>query len=471
MVIGILNAISKQQIQLQNHTYCPTLKCRVEDFASAAVCTSCESEDISLTRDSQNCSYDVQKKLDQSEPASYLSEEPTSASLLSNQSISGLTGNYSQFRTFVADAEEGSVLVRNCSFESAGGEPLTLRFRVIPELYSTIEEEGEVHILPIDETKVHTLRKRQTDWKHTMDLHYEYHGGETTVMGVPRNVWTSPRTTKNGTTAYDNLVLPDRISACAFESSWARDEFSNIALSNCFTTSSSLEHLGQLDHFGQVNGTMTKCQLRFCERRYQNISVGPNGMHAEHIQETGTVSRLIMPDLDESGVPREFDTLLGGPFTSFLYNTIRTEHFQYLLSSSLPSSQTDWIDFFERISDVFTQTLQSPFNPNATRIYGDAYGPEIFVRVRWPWFIMPLSLVLASNILLCLTIYHSRKSRYLYKNSIMAILFHGLEGWEAHELLPVQQGRETHRDIMDTSERMVASLRRGKDGILKLKRA
>jgi hypothetical protein len=33
-------------------------------------------------------------------------------------------------------------------------------------------------------------------------------------------------------------------------------------------------------------------------------------------------------------------------------------------------------------TDVFTQTLQSPFNPNPTRVYDDTYGSEIFVCVR-----------------------------------------------------------------------------------------
>jgi hypothetical protein len=72
---------------------------------------------------------------------------------------------------------------------------------------------------------------------------------------------------------------------------------------------------------------------------------------------------------------------------------------------------------------------------------------------------------------LCLTIYHSRKNPYLYKNFVMAILFHGLEGWQEHELVPAKKpGKETYHDSMDTAGRMRASLRRNSDGVLKLKR-
>jgi hypothetical protein len=87
------------------------------------------------------------------------------------------------------------------------------------------------------------------------------------------------------------------------------------------------------------------------------------------------------------------------------------------------------------------------------------------------FFTHSVSLVLASNVFWYLTIYCNRKSPYLYKNSVMAIMFHGLEGWEAYELVPAKKARrETYHDIMDTSTRMRASLRRNRDGVLELKK-
>jgi hypothetical protein len=86
---------------------------------------------------------------------------------------------------------------------------------------------------------------------------------------------------------------------------------------------------------------------------------------------------------------------------------------------------------------------------------------------------MPLSLVVASNVLLYVTIYRSRGKPYLYKNSILATLFHGLDGWETHELVATRtrgSRRETHRDMTRTSRGMVALLREDENGYLRLKR-
>jgi hypothetical protein len=84
---------------------------------------------------------------------------------------------------------------------------------------------------------------------------------------------------------------------------------------------------------------------------------------------------------------------------------------------------------------------------------------------------MPLSLVVSSNIILFLIIHRSRKKSFLYKNSILATLFHGLEGWEIHELVSATaSGRETFEDMLDTSKSMMASLKKDENEYLKLKR-
>jgi hypothetical protein len=65
----------------------------------------------------------------------------------------------------------------------------------------------------------------------------------------------------------------------------------------------------------------------------------------------------------------------------------------------------------------------------------------------------------------------SQKNPCLYKNSAMALLFHGLDGWKAHELLHARlPERETYDGHMAISEKMTASLRRNSDGLLILKR-
>jgi hypothetical protein len=224
---------------------------------------------------------------------------------------------------------------------------------------------------------------------------------------------------------------------------------------------------------------LTRCRPSLCARRYENISVGPSGKTTAkttdvHLDVNGLLHIATASTLqakDDSNNTFYIGTDPVYSLWSEVWWSMTEKDFTYSLYRNLPRAKDDWAQLWERISDVITQAIRSPANPNATRIYGEAYGPEIFVRVRWEWFIVPISLVVGSNIFLCLTIYHNRKNPYLYKNSVMAILFHSLEGWHAHELIPAKKpGKETYADIVNTAGNMRASFRRNSDGVLKLKR-
>lgn len=65
---------------------------------------------------------------------------------------------------------------------------------------------------------------------------------------------------------------------------------------------------------------------------------------------------------------------------------------------------------------------------NSTRHYGEAYVPQTYISVHWPWLILPVSLVVLAAILLLASIVLSRGSRTpLWKSSTIPFLFHGLE--------------------------------------------
>ena len=123
------------------------------------------------------------------------------------------------------------------------------------------------------------------------------------------------------------------------------------------------------------------------------------------------------------------------------------------------------------MSDVMTQVLQSPSNPSATRLYGPAYGSEVFIGVRWTWFIMPLLLVMASSIFLAMTIYRSRKSPYLFKNSVMAVLFHGLHDPDKQDvLLRSVSKKQTYEGLTIEAGTMRVSFGKDEEGYLRLKK-
>lgn len=155
----------------------------------------------------------------------------------------------------------------------------------------------------------------------------------------------------------------------------------------------------------------------------------------------------------------------------WLYEIAETYSFKMLLGRHTPNSTSDWEQVLERLAHIFTETFQSPWNANATLIHGDAYAPEIFVRVRWLWLTMPVCIVVASSVLLCITMHRSRKKTFLYKNSILATLFHGLDGQDLHETAYSDANvRQSHHAMLENAKSMKALMQRDDDGSWKLRR-
>jgi len=75
-----------------------------------------------------------------------------------------------------------------------------------------------------------------------------------------------------------------------------------------------------------------------------------------------------------------------------------------------------------------------------------------------------------SALFLSLTALGSRRRSYLFKNSTLAVLVHGLEGWDAAdcpELLTV--AKERNSDLKRALGQAKASFAKNDDGLLKLK--
>jgi hypothetical protein len=61
-------------------------------------------------------------------------------------------------------------------------------------------------------------------------------------------------------------------------------------------------------------------------------------------------------------------------------------------------------------------------------VYGTVFQGETYVSVNWIWILLPTALVLLSVCFLLLTILANRLQRlHLWKSSILAVLFHGLD--------------------------------------------
>jgi hypothetical protein len=71
-------------------------------------------------------------------------------------------------------------------------------------------------------------------------------------------------------------------------------------------------------------------------------------------------------------------------------------------------------------------TLANLQGPNSTNLPGTIYTNEVIVKVQWAWMILPTLLVILGNSFFACTMYASRKT-ILWKSSILALLFHGLD--------------------------------------------
>ena len=103
------------------------------------------------------------------------------------------------------------------------------------------------------------------------------------------------------------------------------------------------------------------------------------------------------------------------------------------LSSS--SNMESWREFgpksiMSNLAASLTKLMLSPStNPNGTTIFTGQAGSLItYVRVSWLWPVLPYSLTLLGFIFLLITIYTTHKSSApLWKSSINALLYHGLD--------------------------------------------
>ena len=83
------------------------------------------------------------------------------------------------------------------------------------------------------------------------------------------------------------------------------------------------------------------------------------------------------------------------------------------------------------LADRMTDTLRNQFSDPVNSPNGTVYVQQTYVHVSWPWMILPITLVSLSCVLLLASIIVSHGPRsVVWKNSSLAVLFHGLHANE-----------------------------------------
>jgi hypothetical protein len=113
--------------------------------------------------------------------------------------------------------------------------------------------------------------------------------------------------------------------------------------------------------------------------------------------------------------PEEAPSLLPGYLSSIIWSSDTTKRIHDM---GLPT-------FMDNVADSLTKLA---LDNDENRIIGNIGSQVAFVRVRWPWLIMPGILEVTGLVLLVLTMHSSKKrDAPLWKSSVLPLLFHGLE--------------------------------------------
>lgn len=291
-------------------------------------------------------------------------------------------------------------------------------------------------------------------------------------------------------------------------------------VSNETTTSSPLADLGRLFHIKHA----TQCAVGICARTY-DVSV-TNGTASFNVSPPDFGQRFANPDTgpvpidmaavwpscwkpshgfspaNQTNVTKvyggratanvsEFTSCKTGDFSTLnkhLAGTTRLSQsliqytpgeFSRWSKADLPSSDTPEPSVARILSkglEPVIQDVAASFTKaaltasNFTAGNGTVLVYEVFVSVDWAWLVLPGALVVLGIVFLVLTAVTNRRQRlYVWKTSILAVLFHGLVGVDEGE----REGRGGNRGFetdtafeMDrTAQNIHAKLKQGTSGV------
>lgn len=227
----------------------------------------------------------------------------------------------------------------------------------------------------------------------------------------------------------------------------------------------------------------------WCKKTFHNLTASPAGLrHAEITTKDlvlfadNPLSAGLLPSyayyMEPGSSQPEFnlsvsvDTGLFSYITKLLTREVRSATRSRDVEDSLSLAEymylTDLTNLTTNIADTLTAQLRSAKRDNtmAGTAEGRARYRVTYYHVRWPWIIVVAAEVVATAVLLVLSIFLTRRQPLL-KASSMALLAFGLHGWSDEEI----QGTDTPRDLDEASKRMWARLGHDEEGYLKLLRS
>ena len=205
---------------------------------------------------------------------------------------------------------------------------------------------------------------------------------------------------------------------------------------------------------GDWQPTISECSLKWCGKVYQNTNVTNGTLFANATGEvsvsgiTSTASGITTDDGPPGAALPTYPTLTAPPgfpndttFTLHSFGVLATQQFLgNIFNGSLQmapgvhiQSPNDYIMFqlYNRnnITDILASIATSMtdylrYGPNSTSAPGLAYTEQQYVRVKWPWLLLPMLLILSGAIMLAASMALTRRSGTLpWKGSSLPLFF------------------------------------------------
>lgn len=227
----------------------------------------------------------------------------------------------------------------------------------------------------------------------------------------------------------------------------------------------------------------------WCKKTFHNATASPSGLrhadvttqdlalYAENSLSAGLnpsyayykEANSSSPDFNVSiSVDRGLFAYVTALFTRELRAATRQQAVEDSLNLAEFMYLTDLANLTANIADTLTAQLRSAGKDNAvaTAAEGRARYRETYYHVRWPWILVTAAEVVATAVLLGVSIFLTRRQPLL-KGSSMALLAFGLHGWTDEEI----QGVGAPTDLDKSSKGMWARFGQDEEGYLKFLRS
>lgn len=230
---------------------------------------------------------------------------------------------------------------------------------------------------------------------------------------------------------------------------------------------------GLSNDFNFTRPDLMECSMRLCARVARNLTIS-NGTFVpgtlEDFELEGVPGRYELERKPGIASPRDWFTFnVTGDHPSypgnrsFSYNAIDLDgvkrFFRTVFSPDVGTpyylSLMDSPDRAETVATISdSMSYAFAYAPSGDKLQGRAFSDELYIKIHWPWIILPLLEVgMSLAFLVCTMIHTRRKGIAVWKSSGIVPLLTVMIGWDNSEL-----GAGSNREIEERSKHMRGQL-------------